>query len=257
MKILFVGNKSSLYAELYNQLSMHFPVKTAGFNQNDIYTKIKEFGVGIVIVSLKDASKEQLVFVDLLKLDPQWDYLKIIVIGFSFEVNSYQSVAKTKVNGILSFPISNEELIKKISEVGNIPNPIEYGGNIDEKMQKGKKHILVVDDDPRMLRAVKTWLEEFYKVSIVNSGKAAVNFLEKQKPDVMLIDYEMPDMNGPQTLEIIRKKEEFKDLAAFFLTGVSDSEKVKTAASLYPKGYILKGVSREELLMKINEFFYS
>lgn len=45
--------------------------------------------------------------------------------------------------------------------------------------------------------------------------------------------------------------------AAFFLTGVSDSEKVKTAASLYPKGYILKGVSREELLMKINEFFYS
>ena len=255
MKILFLGNPSNLLTETYNQLSAFFPIKTVGFDKEEIFKQLKELGAEVVLVSLKEATGEQLLLAELIKLDPQWNYVKVIVIGFSYEVNNQQKIVNTMADKVLVFPIPKEKLIEEICEAGNIPNPLDQENALYLSSQKEKRHVLVVDDDPRMLRAVKSWLEATYKVTIVNSGKMALDFLGKQVPDVILLDYEMPGQNGPETLEAIRKNEQLRNLPVFFLTGVSDREKVKTAASLKPQGYILKGVSREELLMKLNEFF--
>ena len=121
-------------------------------------------------------------------------------------------------------------------------------------MDKQKK-ILVVDDDQNMLQLLYSFLRDSYRVTMVSSGKDALESLRKQKPDLMLLDYLMPEMNGKETLEIIRKDENLKDLPVFFLTGVSDSNKISECLKLDPIVYILKPIGKFILLAKIRAYF--
>lgn len=115
--------------------------------------------------------------------------------------------------------------------------------------------ILVVDDDIVFLRTAMNYLNEEYRVSVVKSGLEALSYMSKEKPDAILLDYEMPDFDGPQTLKMIRTNEELKNIPVFFMTGVNDPELVKKALELKPQGYILKTTSKNELLDRLAEFF--
>ncbi len=135
---------------------------------------------------------------------------------------------------------------------------------IAEKMQRimslnddadRKKHILLVDDDPTYLTLIKSWLDEDYRVSIVNSGMQAITFLAKNKPDLILLDYQMPITNGAQVLEMIRSEVETSSIPVIFLTGKGDKKSVTKVLSLKPDGYVLKGVEKEKLVQQISEFF--
>ena len=69
-----------------------------------------------------------------------------------------------------------------------------------------KKKILVVDDSGAMLRNVKGWLEDKYQVILANSGAMAIKYLATNRPDLVLLDYEMPVVDGSQVLEIFKKR---------------------------------------------------
>ena len=75
------------------------------------------------------------------------------------------------------------------------------------KKATAKKHILVIDDDPVQLRMIKGFLEDIYEVTLIPSGKTAIEYLIDYSPDLILLDYEMPLYNGPTVLKIIRSKE--------------------------------------------------
>lgn len=120
---------------------------------------------------------------------------------------------------------------------------------------EGRKKILVVDDDQNMLQLLYSFLRDSYKVTMVSNGQEAIDSLRKQKPDLMLLDYLMPGMNGKEILEIIRRDENLKDLPVFFLTGVSDSNKISECLKLNPSGYILKPIGKFSLLARIRAYF--
>ncbi|MBQ9444818.1 MAG: response regulator [Lachnospiraceae bacterium] len=113
--------------------------------------------------------------------------------------------------------------------------------------------VLVVDDDPVALKLVKAHLDSIYKVNCVKSGMLALKFLEKQKVDVILLDCFMPEMTGPQTLQLIRNMPGYKRTPVIFLTGNSERDMVMSALSLHPSGFLVKPVKKEELLTKIDE----
>ncbi len=127
------------------------------------------------------------------------------------------------------------------------------------KMKRGytmeEKRILVVDDDQNMLQLLYTFLRDSYRVTTVTNGQEALDAIRQEMPDLMLLDYLMPGMNGKETLEIIRKDEELKDLPVFFLTGVSDTNKISECLKLEPIGYILKPIGKFSLLAKIRAYF--
>lgn len=118
---------------------------------------------------------------------------------------------------------------------------------------KREKSILIVDDDVNILRMISAYLNDKYKVSVVNSGMAAMSYLENKKPDLILLDYLMPICDGKQTLNMIRHMDETKDIPVMFLTGVSDKNNVLRCLSLNPQGYILKPVTKEDLLERVKE----
>lgn len=118
-----------------------------------------------------------------------------------------------------------------------------------------KKKILVVDDSGAMLRSVKGWLDNKYQVALANSGAMAIKYLTLNRPDLILLDYEMPIVNGKQVLEMIRSEIEFSDIPVIFLTSKSDKETVLEVMDLKPEGYLLKTMPPEEIIHNIDEFF--
>lgn len=120
-----------------------------------------------------------------------------------------------------------------------------------EQMQR--KEILVVDDDVRMLNVIKLYLQDLYNVTVVPSGKLAIKFLSKKKADLVLLDYLMPEMMGPEVLKEIRTNTPIKNVPVIFLTGVSDKELVIRCLENKPNGYLLKPISRETLLERVTE----
>ena len=130
---------------------------------------------------------------------------------------------------------------------------------IDEYVQNHGKHtkkkILVVDDSGAMLRNVKGWLEERYQVILANSGAMAIKYLALNRPDLVLLDYEMPVVNGKQVLEMIRSESEFSSIPVMFLTSKNDKESIQQVLALKPEGYILKTTKPEQIIQMIDEFF--
>ena len=124
--------------------------------------------------------------------------------------------------------------------------------NADDGPLYKRKRILVVDDDPEQLAQIKEHLAEFYDVSVVRSGDAALKFLKKHEVDLMLLDYIMPNMDGPAVYEKVREMKETADLPVVFLTGVSEKETViETLVKLKPQGYIVKPAKKSDIVAKI------
>ena len=121
--------------------------------------------------------------------------------------------------------------------------------------QQDKKKILVIDDDPLMLRTIRGWLSEDYNVSVVPSGQTALAFLQKFTPDLILLDFEMPVMSGPQLLEKLRADPEKSKIPVMFLTGKDDKKKKKKINSLNTKGVILKNRTPDQVKEIIADFF--
>lgn len=117
------------------------------------------------------------------------------------------------------------------------------------------KKILVVDDSGAMLRNVKGWLEDKYKVIPVNSATMAIKYLATDIPDLILLDYEMPVINGKQALEMIRSEAEFSNIPVIFLTNKGDKQSVLEVMSLKPQGYLLKSMPPDEIKRSVYEFF--
>lgn len=118
-----------------------------------------------------------------------------------------------------------------------------------------KKKILVVDDSGAMLRNVKGWLEDKYQVILANSGAMAIKYLATNRPDLVLLDYEMPVVDGRQVLEMIRTETEFCDMPVIFLTSKNDRESIMKVMELKPEGYLLKSMEPQQIMQEIDTFF--
>lgn len=138
----------------------------------------------------------------------------------------------------------------------NVSEVVDTVASYEKKFGKqNKKKILVVDDSGAMLRNVKGWLEEQYQVILANSGAMAIKYLAMNRPDLVLLDYEMPVVDGKQVLEMIRSENEFADIPVIFLTSKGDRESVMKVMSLKPDGYLLKSMEPAQIIQSVNDFF--
>ena len=102
---------------------------------------------------------------------------------------------------------------------------------------------------------MKDLLGSEYEVALADSGIAAIRTITLNKPDLVLLDYEMPVCDGRQTLAMLRSAKEFEDTPVIFLTGRGDPESVRSVMSLNPAGYLLKYLKPADIKKKIDTFF--
>lgn len=103
-----------------------------------------------------------------------------------------------------------------------------------------KRTILVVDDDRFNLMVAQKLLSEDYHVAAVNSGELALRYLGKNRPDLVLLDIQMPDMDGFEVMKNIQKDEQWRKIPVIFLTADRAEETEETCFKLGAADYIGK-----------------
>lgn len=114
-----------------------------------------------------------------------------------------------------------------------------------------RKRILVVDDAAIILQRVTDILGKHYSVVAVNSGVRALKYLEKEKPDLILLDIRMAPKDGFETLREIRAMEDRADIPVMMLTGLEDKKHVMEGIKMGICDYVLKPFTPEDLLERI------
>ena len=119
--------------------------------------------------------------------------------------------------------------------------------------------VLVIDDDEINLLLAKTMLEKKLpcKVLTIDNGREGLEILERQPISVLLLDIDMPDMDGFETLAHIRLRDHLKNLPVIMLTAASDKETVIKVAKQGVEGYIKKPFLPDDLLARVQKFIKS
>lgn len=111
-------------------------------------------------------------------------------------------------------------------------------------MSEGKKQtILAVDDTLVNIDVVKGVLAQDYLVQAALNGKMALKIIEKKKPDLILLDVMMPEMDGYELCQILKSQEETKDIPIIFLTAKAQADDETKGLSLGAVDYITKPIS--------------
>jgi len=113
--------------------------------------------------------------------------------------------------------------------------------------------ILVIDDSVVVLAVVRNILDGLYNVRVASSAKEAYDLMQEKIPDLILLDVEMPEINGFAFFETIKSTPEWSDIPVIFLTGVDDRKKEEQALELGAVEYILKPIA-ENILRKRVQF---
>ena len=116
-----------------------------------------------------------------------------------------------------------------------------------------QKRILVVDDDTMNLVRTKMILGKSYNVLLAESGEEALKKLKSERVDLILLDIEMPNMNGIETFE--RMKDNKIEVPVIFLTASGYKEDVLSALKLGAVNYLKKPFYPEELLKRVAKEF--
>lgn len=233
---------------LRKKLDVMLQTEMAVIGEKDILETMKEFQPQHVVCYLNRTEEaDRKAVVEILK---QQGFLnsELILVGTDEECKEFKKESKLETCIEIKCPVTLNNFVLSLEAILDC--------QCKEKLELDiyKRDILVIDDNPLSLKSIKLWLEDTYRVSIVNSGHTALKFLEKKPADLILMDYLMPGMDGKETLEKIRNNPKTKDIPVFFLTGMSDNEKAQEVMELNPQGYFLKTAQKEEVLTAIANF---
>ena len=124
---------------------------------------------------------------------------------------------------------------------------------LEQEEANRKLRILAIDDAPTMIKTISSVLDEEYKVYGMTNPKMLEKFLGQITPDLFLLDYQMPDINGFELVPIIRKFEEHKDTPIIFLTSMGTMDHVSAAAKLGASDFIVKPFQPDNLRDKVSK----
>lgn len=116
-----------------------------------------------------------------------------------------------------------------------------------------RMRILVVDDSVINLASVEQKLKDRYEVITANSGERALRYLKNEKPDLILLDIRMADMDGIETLKEIREMEGGADIPVIMLTSLGDKGSIVETQKLGICDYVLKPFDPQELRSRIEK----
>jgi len=115
------------------------------------------------------------------------------------------------------------------------------------------KTVMIIDDMPINLNVIADMILDKYKIMVATSGKKALNLISKRKPDLILLDFNMPEMNGSEVAKTLSEDPENADIPVVFISGSVASEVIESCDHSNIKGALEKPVERKELLAILDE----
>ncbi|MFG6346162.1 MAG: response regulator [Lachnospiraceae bacterium] len=290
-KVLLAGNSRKLISNFFLQMDAAFECMTSSVIYDDLKNHVKYFKPDIFIFCMRSETRDDLVTIasfhnvlgknDIpfgaigdaasleyaskipncipelsIRLPMSTPDMEDTIVRF---IREYQARVSSEADSALSTALDTnasnafDTLAQLDAIIENVEKEPEKGFAGRQAESPDRPRILVVDDATIIHKTIKGYLDSRYEVATAISGKIALRFLKTKEVSLILLDYEMPDMNGPAVLEELRKDPYLASIPVVFLTGINDTEKIKNALALKPQGYLLKPVDKESLLAKIRE----
>ena len=272
-KLLLCGRNQLVIDEFYEHMESGYDLLTASPRFRDLVRHVEVFVPDMVIYCLYNETND-----DYRKAIELQRHLKKVgaafaIVGGADDCKEFQDNTNMAADMILAKPLKYDVMRGNIyafmldrdreREAQGISKPAAGGIQSVPGMAPApapepprRKHILVIDDDPLMLKLLKEYLHENYDIATAVSGKIAYKFLESKSTDMVLLDYEMPGESGPEVFLNLRTRPALKDVPIVFLTGVTDAERVKEVLALQPQGYLLKPIDKEKLMTKVKSILH-
>jgi PleD family two-component response regulator len=115
-----------------------------------------------------------------------------------------------------------------------------------------KKQIVAVDDSGIVLKMLETLLSGQYEYHAFSKGMRALKYLKENTPDLIILDIDMPEIDGFEILEMLKKNMFLKEVPVIFLTSNNDKNHVVKAVQGGANDYIVKPIKQEILMDKIH-----
>lgn len=259
-KVLIAGRNKVIIDDIFSNLIRKFEIVSTSMKYADMEKHLTVFEPQVFIYCALNETREDVLKIVELKRQLTRQGVVFVLIGKKEDCEFFKKLAVYMVDITLIKPANAAEVEKAV--VNFMQRKEEEEKALQEEMkrleqikeEKRRKHILIIDDEPTVLRLIKEYLHDDYDVATAISGKIAYKFLAEKKTDLILLDYEMPNEKGPQILENMRKDNLINGVPVIFLTGITEREKITKALCLKPQGYLLKPVDKEKLLGTIEKF---
>lgn len=116
------------------------------------------------------------------------------------------------------------------------------------------KYILAADDEPMNLEIMQMILMDKYELHCVENGVECLESIEKRLPDLLLLDFAMPEMNGLEVCEHLRSQERTENLPIIMVSGYASKEHISKGFKAGVNEYVTKPFKSEQLLKVVEEF---
>lgn len=114
------------------------------------------------------------------------------------------------------------------------------------------KKVLVVDDDPFILMSVEFLMKKSgYDVMVARNGNEALELINNNKPDLILLDIMMPDVDGYSICNYVKSSKNLKDIVVVFLSAKTEEADIERGYALGASLFVSKPFSTRELVKKI------
>jgi chemotaxis protein histidine kinase CheA/ActR/RegA family two-component response regulator len=163
----------------------------------------------------------------------------------------------------MSVPAQSESVLAASTAEKQVESaPIRRGGILaappaaPTQAARGK-HILVVDDSPSVRRVVSNMLKQHgWETQMARDGVEALELISQQTPAAVLLDIEMPRMDGYELMATIRAQEQYRTLPLVVLTSRAAAKHQQRAMQIGANGYVVKPYQDEELITMLNTLVY-
>ena len=233
-KILITGKTDDTLTELEKRLSEHYTVRHVSASPIAVSGILGTFRPDAAVIKTSDADDS--VFAHINEKYPD---MKVIAAG---NADCRSDLPHFRADAVCAFDAG--AICDAVS--GAVPfSP--------EDSPADNAVVMVIDDDITILSMIKIMLDKEYRVMPSPSGEKALRLIEKKKPDVILLDYEMPVMNGIQTLGKLRGDSRYADIPVIFMTGAKDPAVLEEIVSLGVSGYLIKPADAEDIKKAVSD----
>lgn len=255
-KIVFVSNETEESKMILKYLSDRYTAERCAADIEELKKHISVSVPDMIVLNMTDANTDYTGIIKTFKESlTVSDILFITTEDTGRDIKRYAEGLKYSR---ITKPFSEKTLITRISEIFDAQKPKQQEAVKKPylKKEKGEKlKILLADDSAIVLRSVKLMLQDEYDVVLANSGVMALEKLQKELPDLLLLDYEMPDMCGNEVFEKMLAIEACRNIPVIFLTAVSDKERVFDVLKNKPAGYLLKPITKAQITEAIRNLY--
>lgn len=245
MKVLLIGNHKSFMvnAIVRGLTKRNYEVIPCSYDGADLSGKQPD--ADAVILYMGEFDRENDAFLRLLAGLMENDGKPLYVVGNEEERNYTAGfISESLITESFNRPLDTQLLASSLDALGT--------SGPEEALRHS---VLVIDDDGTMLRMIKTWLSVSYDVYMASSGCIALDFLKGKPVDLILLDYQMPEMDGPEVFRILKENNATAGIPVMFLTGKQDKESLDRVRAMNPVKVLMKSRPKEELMEEIDGFF--